>query len=140
MYKSEADMVADLRRDVAELWGSEARSRIEVRCHDQARMDILIETPSALYAVEAKLSHWGRLLAQAFLHHYCADYVYVAIPVHHVTPERLVEAGGYRIGVISVDLEGTCIVQQAIRTPPVRQIHERLAYFNIEEATSGTSF
>ena len=86
MYTSEAEMVADLRRDVAELWGAQASSQVEVRCHDQARMDILVKTPSALFAVEAKLSHWGRLLAQAFLHQYCVDYVYVAIPVHQVTP------------------------------------------------------
>ena len=139
MYNSEAEMVADLRRDVAELWGAEASSHVEVRCHDQARMDILVKTPSALFAVEAKLSHWGRLLAQAFLHQYCVDYVYVAILVHQVTPERLSEAARYRIGVVSVDTEGTCIVQQAIRTPPVTQIRDRLVNSNMEEASMGAS-
>ena len=115
MYSTEAEMVADLRRDVTTLWGEDASSHTEVRCHDQARMDILIRTPTALYAVEVKLSHWGRLLAQAFLHQYCVDYVYAAIPVHQVTSERLVEARRYRVGVVAVSPDRTCIVQEATK-------------------------
>lgn len=132
MYCSEADMVADLRREAPRLWGAEANTKVEVRCHDRARMDVLVTTQTSLFAVEAKLSHWGRLLAQAFLHQYCVDYIYVAIPAHLVTPEKLIEAERYRIGVVGVDAGGTSIIQRAVRTPQVTHIRERLANCGIE--------
>ena len=73
-YKTEADLVAELRSNVPGLWGVNATSRTEVRCHDQASMDILVRTPTALIGIEAKLSDWNRVLTQAYLHRYCVDY------------------------------------------------------------------
>ena len=101
MFKTEADLVTVLRDNVPVLWGDDASSMVEVRCHDQASMDILVRTPTTLIGVEAKLSNWGRVLAQAYLHRYCVDYVYVAIPARGVTDERLVEAGRFGTSTVA---------------------------------------
>ena len=126
MYTTEHDLVAELRSYIPTLWGQEAQSRIEVRCHDQARMDILIVTPDDLIAVEAKLSHWSRLLGQAFLHRYCVDYVYVAMPASAISEQRLLEAQQFGIGVVSVANGSTTIVQRGERATPTPQIRDRI--------------
>jgi len=125
-YKTEASLVSDLCRSVPELWGDEATRTTEVRCHDQARMDILVRTPSALIGVEAKLSHWSRLLAQAFLHRYCVDLVYVAFPAKGITEARLLEAARFDIGVIAIENGSTHIVQLAAAARPSKHLHQRL--------------
>lgn len=127
VYKTEASLVSELRNSVSDLWGDEAMSRVEVRCHDQASMDILVHTPTTLIGVEAKLSHWSRLLAQAYLHRYCVDYVFVALPANGVTEKRLLEAGRFDIGVIAVDSNSTSIKLEAARTRPSKRLRQRLA-------------
>ena len=127
MYKTEASLVSELRNSVSDLWGDEATSRVEVRCHDQARMDVLVQTPTTLIGVEAKLSHWNRLLAQAYLHRYCVDLVFVAIPARSVTEARLLEAARFDIGVIAIADSSTSIVQNAAPARPSSRLRQRLA-------------
>ena len=125
-YETEADLVADLRSAVPVLWGGDATSRVEVRCHDQASMDVLVTTPTALIAVEAKLANWGKVLVQAFMHRYCVDYTYVAMPAKAVTEGRLQEARRFGIGVIAVDNRQSSIQQEAARCQPADRIRRRL--------------
>ena len=126
MFKTEADLVTVLRDNVPVLWGDNASSMVEVRCHDQASMDVLVHTPSALVAVEAKLSDWARVVAQAYLHRYCVDYVYVAIPADRVTGVRLKEAARFGLGVIAVDGVYANIEKEAARARPAKRIRQRL--------------
>ena len=125
-YETEADLVTELRSNVPVLWGDDATSTIEVRCHDQASMDLLVRTPTTLIGIEAKLSNWNRVLAQAYLHRYCVDYVYVAMPACGVTEARLLEARRFGIGVIAVDNTATNIEHEAVRTRPSKRIRRRL--------------
>ena len=117
-FCSEAELVAVLRDRVPDLWGSEALSEIEIRCHDQARVDLLVKTADARIAVEAKLSHWGRLIAQAYLHRYCADYRYIALPVGALTESTRLEASRFGIGIIVVDDLMAEIVSEPLRCYP----------------------
>ena len=126
IYKTEASLVSDLCRNVPELWGDEATSTIEVRCHDQASMDILVRTPTVLIGVEAKLSHWKRLLVQAYLHRYCVDLVFVALPAKGVTEARLCESARFDIGVIAIDKGLSHIVQEAVPGRPSERLRKRL--------------
>lgn len=141
LYTSEADLVSDLRLCVQELWGDEARSDVEVRCHDQARMDVLVSTPAMLIAVEAKISHGSRVLAQAFLHRYCVDQVYIALPTAKIKDELLREAARFDIGVISVSNGSARIVQPAGPAKPEPSIRSRIlnnvkTVLTLEEAMS----
>ncbi len=126
-YETEASLVSDLCSSVSDLWGDEATSRVEVRCHDQASMDILVRTPTVLIGVEAKLSHWNRLLTQAYLHRYCVDLVFVALPVKGVTEARRLEAARFGIGVIAIDNGSTHIAQDAAPARPSRRLRQRLS-------------
>lgn len=126
MYESEEDLVSDLRHHVTLLWGDDAKSNVEVRCHDRARMDLLVSTPNALIAVEAKLTRWGRALVQAFLHRYCADYVYIALPSEKIREHIVSEAHRFDIGVIAVGNGSTRIVQAAGPARPVSRIRHRI--------------
>ena len=119
-------MLADLMNHVPDLWGENASSAVEVHCHDQAHMDMLVTCEGRVIAVEAKLSHWSRVLAQAYLHRYCADYVYVAIPAHNVTEMKLRDAERFGIGVVGVSNSSTRIIQPGIQTQPEARIRERL--------------
>ena len=134
IYKSEADLVSELRSSVSELWGSEATSRIEVRCHDQASMDLLVIAPTGLIAVEAKLSHWNRVIVQAFLHRYCVDLVYIAVPENTVTKSRLLEAAQFNLGVIAIANGSTRIVQEAGRAQPTGRIRRRILELSSNDA------
>lgn len=126
MYNTEASLVSDLCDSVPHLWGPDATSRVEVRCHDQASMDVLVQTPVKLIGIEAKLSHWNRVLAQAYLHRYCVDLVFVALPADKITEARLLEAAWFDIGVIAVDNGSTHILQDADPARPVNRIRQRL--------------
>lgn len=126
LYHSEKALVSDLRNHVHELWGDRAHSKVEVRCHDRARMDVSVQTPTSLVAVEAKLSNWNRLIAQAYLHRYCVDFIYVAIPENMVTQDRLDEAGRFSIGVILVANSSTQIIKTAVQRNPNMRICERI--------------
>lgn len=131
MYRTEAEVVRDLCSHVTDMWGHEARSAVEVRCHDQACMDILVSTQEDvlvgdLIAIETKLSDWNRVLAQAFLHKYCADYVFAALPASKINTERLTEAARFNIGVIAVDNSSTHIAQPASRMNPAWHIRSKL--------------
>ncbi len=126
IYKTEASLIADLCSSVPRLWGDEATSTLEARCHDQARMDILVQTPAVLIGIEAKLSHWKRLLAQAYLHRYCTDLVFVALPYKGITEAKLHEAARFDIGVIAVANSSTRIVQEAARGYPSERLRQRL--------------
>lgn len=127
IYKTEACLVSDLRSYVPQLWGELATSRVEVRCHDQARMDLLVWTPSTLIGIEAKLSHWNRVLAQAYLHRYCVDQVFVAFPAERITEARRLEASRFGIGVIAVARDSADIVQEASPLRTGRRIRQMLA-------------
>ena len=126
-YNTEADLVAELRSNVPAIWGDDAISLTEVWCHDQAHMDILVWTPTTLIAIEAKLTDWGQALAQAYLHRWCVDYSYVALPTKAVTEKRLTEARRFGIGVVAVDSTRADIRQKAARNRPAKQIWQRLA-------------
>ena len=89
-------------------------------------MDMLVTCEGTVIAVEAKLSHWGRVLAQAYLHRYCADYVYVAIPAHNVTAMKLRDAKRFGIGVVGVSNSSTRIIQAGVHAQPEARIRERL--------------
>ncbi len=117
MYKTEACLVSDLLSHVTQLWGELANCKVEVPCHDQARMDLLVWTPSTLIGIEAKLSDWNRVLAQAYLHRYCVDQVFIAFPAERITEARRLEASRFDIGVIAVTRNSADIVQEA---PPLR--------------------
>jgi len=132
-YKTEACLVSDLCSRVSDLWGAEATSQTEVRCHDQARMDILVRTPATLIGIEVKLSHWNRLLAQAYLHRYCVDLVFVALPAKSVTEERRFEAARFDIGVIAIDNGSTHIVQEAGPAQPSKHLRQRLSELQMGE-------
>ena len=125
-YNTEADLVAALRSNVPAIWGDDATSLTEVWCHDQAHMDILVWTPTTLIAIEAKLTDWGQALAQAYLHRWCVDYSYVALPTKAVTEARLAEARRFGIGVIAVDSTSADIRQKAGRNQPAERIRQRL--------------
>ena len=126
IYETEASLVSDLCDSVPGLWGCLATSVLEVSCHDQARMDVLVQTPSEFIGIEAKLSNWNRVLAQAYLHRYCVDLVFVALPANKVTDARLLEAARFDIGVIAVDNGSTRILQHAEPARPVSRIRQRL--------------
>lgn len=126
MFKSEAELISDLLAAVPTIWGDQATSHPEIRCHDQARMDILVSTPTVLIAVEAKMSHWHRLITQAFLHRYCVDQIYIAIPADKLHDSIVVEAARFDIGVISVDNGSTRIVQGAGMNRPSKHIRRRI--------------
>lgn len=127
MYKTEASLVSDLLNYVPQLWGEQAVCKVEVRCHDQARMDLLVSTPSRLIGIEAKLSHWNRVLAQAYLHRYCVDLVFIAFPAERITEARRLEASRFDIGVIAVARDSADIVQEATLLQPGRRIRQMLA-------------
>ncbi|MDE0269371.1 MAG: hypothetical protein OXI96_10160 [Acidimicrobiaceae bacterium] len=131
LYDSEKALVSELRNHVRELWGEHAHSKVEVPCHDQARMDVLVQTPTCLIAVEAKLSNWNRVVAQAYLHRYCADLVYIAVLENMITQDRLDEAGRFAIGVISVANGSTRIMRTAVQGHPNMRIRERIASTSI---------
>ena len=126
IYKREAELIDELLTCVTQLWGEDARITEEVHCHDQAHMDILVRTPDKLIAVEAKLSHWNRLIAQAYLNRYCVDYVYVAVPTNIVTARRLEEAVRFGIGVIEICNGSTQILQEPAQAQPATRIRERI--------------
>lgn len=126
-YNTEASLVYDLCSRVSDLWGEDATSRVEVRCHDQARMDILVRTPPDLIGIEAKLSHWNRLVAQAYLHRYCVDFVFVAFPAKSLTEQRLRDAARFDLGVVAVDSSSTHIIQEAIRVQPSPRLRTLLS-------------
>ncbi|MCY3786759.1 MAG: hypothetical protein OXG47_08565 [bacterium] len=136
MYPSESGLLAELMSHVPDIWGENASSAVEVHCHDQAHMDLLITCEGTVIAVEAKLSHWSRVLAQAYLHRYCADYVYVAIPAHNVTATKLHDAKRFGIGVVGVSNRATRIVQPAIQAQPEARIRERLLAFGYRTSCS----
>ena len=89
-------------------------------------MDLLVWTHTTLIAIEAKLSDWGQALTQAYLHRWCVDYKYVAMPAKAVTEKRLTEARRFGIGVIAVGSTGADIRQKAARNRPAKQIRQRL--------------
>jgi len=126
VYPSESAMLAELIDHVPELWGENANSTVEVHCHDQAHMDMLVTCEGTVIAVEAKLAHWSRVLAQAYLHRYCADYVYVAIPARNVTAMKLRDAERFGIGVVGVSNSSTRIIQEGIHAQPEARIRDRL--------------
>ena len=128
-YICEADLVAEVCNSALDVWGPEAKVHPEVACHGQAHMDILVDAGSELIAVEAKLSHWSRVLAQAYLHRYCVDRTYVAIPEGMVTDSRLREAEHLDVGVLAVSNEGVRIAVEGDRISPRGGNVSRLAAY-----------
>ena len=126
-YSSEAEFVAKLRPHLDSIWGPGLIIYNEVPCHGQARMDLLILAGAELIAVEAKLSHWDRLLAQAYLHRYCVDRTYAAIPAAMLTEDRLQEANSLQVGVIVVSEFTASVAVEARKTEPCVEIRNRLA-------------
>lgn len=133
-FESEAQFVSNLRCHLDSLWGPGLIIRNEVRCHGQACMDLLIQADEDLIAVEAKLSHWDRLLAQAYLHRYCVDRTYAAIPAAMLTEDRLHEAAKLQVGVIVASGYDVSVAIEADRTVPCVEIRNRLA--NIASSTT----
>ncbi|MDE0268957.1 MAG: hypothetical protein OXI96_07980 [Acidimicrobiaceae bacterium] len=129
--------MTEFRAHVCELWGDLATSRIEVRCHGQASMDILVTTPTELIAVEAKLYHSRHLIVQAFLHRYCVDFVYIAVPEKRVIEARSSEAANFGIGVIAVANGSTRIIKEARRAKPTQRIRQRLIKSDVHYASAG---
>lgn len=134
-YESEEQLVDDIQKSAWHLWNNVVAVETEVACHDQARMDVLVQTDSCLIAIEAKLHNWNRVLAQAFLHRYCAHYTYVAVPRSLATMVRLEEAENHSIGVITIEDGVGAIVVEAPMGEPCQRISARLAPTIEEYAT-----
>ena len=109
-FATERHLVDTLVAAVPALWGPEARCAVEVRCHDQATMDLAVNTVDGMIAVEAKLTAWRRVLAQAWLHQYCADYCYIAMPADAIPDAAVAEARQHGLGVVAVTPTSSRIV------------------------------
>lgn len=134
MFRYEDDMVEVLEASVPRLWGVDARYKAKVRCHDQATMDLFVATPALHVAIEAKLASWQRVLYQAYLHRYCVDQTFIAMPAPKLRPHIIEEAQYFDIGVISVDRESAVILAPSGPCRPVQRIRDRLLrHLNAEE-------
>lgn len=125
-FASERDLVTDVQASIESIWGPDALCHSEVACHGQAHVDLLVSAGGELIAIEVKRSHWSRVLKQAYLHRYCADRSYVAIPEMMLTEERLAEARHFDIGVLAVSESGVRIATEASRMKICRQHRMRL--------------
>ena len=119
-------MVEVLKASVPLLWGEGARHKAKVRCHDQATMDLLVVTPTLHVAIEAKLTAWQRVITQAWLHGFCADQTFIAMPASKLRPHIIEEARYFDIGVISVDREKALVLAPSGPCRPIQRIRDRL--------------
>ena len=125
-FTSERELVIDVQASIRSIWGADALCHREVACHGQAHADLLVSADGELIAIEVKRSHWNRVLKQAYLHRYCVDRSYVAVPDVMLTEARLAEARHFDIGVLAVSDSGVRIVAEANRMSICRQHRARL--------------
>ncbi len=128
---TESDLVNRLAQGLPTLYGADPPHAFEVRSHGSARTDLCILNGSELVAVEAKLSHWRRAIAQASLNRCYADRSFIALHSGVISAQVLLEAQRWQIGVIAVADDHVVIRANAPRAQPDLQLREQVlaSYF-----------
>ena len=118
MFDRETDLVDVLVGQIPVLWEDTIRWETEVRVkYGSTTTDLVVETPDALIAVEAKLRDWQQAVAQAFRNTLSFDYSFMAFPAVFTSPTMdkiAADAARWNLGVVVVR-PGRC--EMAIPAP-----------------------
>jgi hypothetical protein len=108
----------------------------EIPTHGRARADLAVVIDGELTAIEAKITNWGRAIAQAVLNRFWADRSYIALQVRQVSDSVLASARKYGVGVIAVGEESLAVALEAQRTEPIPSLKQK-AEESIRRALQG---
>lgn len=108
------------------------RQRDEVQFYEYS-MDLYgyAAKTDATTAVELKLSRWTRAFEQALIYQLCADFVYLALPVHSAARVEIPLLKRHGLGLIGVRPRMRCVMllearQSEVVMPNYRDFYIRL--------------
>ena len=96
----------------------------EVRSHGTSRLDIVLLEDERLIGVEAKLSNWGKAIAQAACNKYCVDESFIGIWEGKYLDAACTSARRFGIGVLAIGSGGVWIAQDPQVQSPDRILRE----------------